>query len=64
MKDEPEWMRQIRLKAYDIYIRKPIPTWGADLSGLNFDALHYYVRPTERAERSWEDVPEDIKNTF
>ena len=64
MKGEPEWMRQIRLKAYDIYVRKPIPTWGADLSGLDFDALHYYVRPTERTERSWEDVPEDIKNTF
>jgi len=64
MKGEPEWMRQIRLKAYDIYVRKPIPTWGADLSGLDFDALHYYVRPTERTERSWDDVPEDIKNTF
>ncbi|MBM3956789.1 MAG: Fe-S cluster assembly protein SufB [Gemmatimonadetes bacterium] len=64
IKGEPEWMRRIRLNAYETYIRKPIPTWGADLSGLDFDSLHYYVRPTDRPERSWEDVPEDIKSTF
>jgi len=64
IKNEPDWMREIRLKAYEIYIQRPVPTWGADLSGLDFDSLHYYVRPSERAERSWEDVPGDIKNTF
>jgi len=64
IKGEPDWMRQIRLRAYEIYVSKPIPTWGADLSGLDFDALYYYVRPTDRPERSWDDVPDDIKNTF
>jgi len=64
MKNEPEWMRQIRLRAYKIYRSKPTPTWGADLSGLDFESLHYYIRPSERAERSWDEVPPDIKNTF
>lgn len=64
MKGEPDWMREIRLKAYRIYVSRSVPTWGADLSGLDFDSLHYYVKPSERAERSWEDVPEDIKTTF
>ncbi len=64
MKGEPEWMRQFRLKAYEIFIRKPMPTWGADLSEIDFDNIHYYVKPSEKTEKSWEEVPEYIKNTF
>lgn len=64
MKEEPEWMLEIRLKAYEIYLQKPMPTWGADLSGIDFDDIHYYVRPSEKAETDWDDVPEYIKNTF
>ncbi len=63
-KGEPDWMREIRLKAYEIFLSKPMPTWGGDLSGLNFDEIVYYSRPTDRQGRSWEEVPEDIKRTF
>jgi Fe-S cluster assembly protein SufB len=63
-KDESEWMLEFRLKAYEIFVKKPVPTWGPDLSGIKFDGLHYYSRPTDREERTWEDVPEEIKETF
>lgn len=63
-KGEPDWMRQFRHEALDIFLAKPLPTWGADLSGINFDEITYYLRPTEKQGRSWEDVPEDIKRTF
>ncbi len=64
MKGEPGWMREIRLKALDIFLSKPMPTWGGDLSELNFDDIYYYSRPTDRQGRSWDEVPEDIKRTF
>ena len=64
MKEEPEWMLKFRLKALEIYEKKPVPTWGADLSGLNMDEIYFYVKPSEKEGRSWEDVPEDIKRTF
>jgi Fe-S cluster assembly protein SufB len=68
MKGEPEWMLKRRLKAYQIFLEKPMPlkgTWAnEELGDLNFDEIHYYVRPGERAEKSWDDVPENIKNTF
>jgi Fe-S cluster assembly protein SufB len=66
MKDEPEWMREFRLKAYEIFITKPMPTWGDTelLSQIDFADIHYYVKPTDKAERSWDDVPDDIKRTF
>ncbi|MDZ7373674.1 MAG: Fe-S cluster assembly protein SufB [candidate division KSB1 bacterium] len=64
LKGEPQWMREIRLRAYEIFLQKPVPTWGADLSGVDFDAIHYYVRPTDRPGRSWEDLPEEIRRTF
>ncbi|NIP60655.1 MAG: Fe-S cluster assembly protein SufB [Gemmatimonadetes bacterium] len=65
-KDEPEWMLEFRLKALEIYQSKPMPKWGADLSGLEdtLDEIYFYVRPQDRMEHSWDDVPEDIKNTF
>ncbi len=64
IKQEPEWMLERRLRALKLFERKPMPTWGADLSGINFDAIKYYVRSTERQAQTWEDLPEDIKNTY
>jgi Fe-S cluster assembly protein SufB len=64
MKNEPQWMRDFRLKALEIFLRKPMPTWGADLSGIDFDNIHYYVKPSEKTEKSWDDVPPYIKDTF
>ena len=64
LKGEPDWMRELRLKAYEHFIRRPLPTWGADLSGIHFDEITYYIRPTDRQARSWDEVPEYIKQTF
>ena len=64
MKSEPEWMRKFRLKAFDRWERRPVPKWGADLSGIDFNDIYYFLRASEKSERSWDDVPEDIKNTF
>lgn len=63
-KSEPEWMLQSRLKALGLFDRKPMPHWGADLSGIDFDNIKYFVRSTEKQAGSWEDLPEDIKNTY
>ena len=63
-KGEPEWMLNQRLKALEIFDKKPMPHWGADLSGIDFDNIKYYVRSTEQQAQSWEDLPEDIKNTY
>src|SRR4051812_4664866 len=63
-KNEPQWMRDFRLKAYEHYESRPIPNWGGDLGQIDFDDIHYFVRASEKSERSWDDVPEDIKNTF
>jgi Fe-S cluster assembly protein SufB len=64
MKGEPDWMRATRHKALDIFWSKPVPTWGANLSGLNYDDIYYYIKPVEQQGRSWDEVPEDIKRTF
>lgn len=64
MKDEPKWMLDFRLKALKHYESRPMPKWGPDLSGLNLDEMFYYVKPTEKSEKSWDDVPDDIKKTF
>ncbi|MCI0521651.1 MAG: Fe-S cluster assembly protein SufB [Chloroflexi bacterium] len=64
MKGEPEWMLRFRLKALDHYLKRPMPTWGGDLSRLKLDDIFYYVKPTEGESRSWDDVPDTIKNTF
>ncbi|MCO6449752.1 MAG: Fe-S cluster assembly protein SufB, partial [Caldilineales bacterium] len=64
MKGEPEWMREFRHQALDIYNAKPMPTWGADLSEIDFDDIYYYIKPTQESGKSWDDVPEDIKQTF
>ncbi|OKL47581.1 Fe-S cluster assembly protein SufB [Boudabousia liubingyangii] len=63
-KEEPEWMTKRRLKALSLFEKKPLPTWGADLSEIDFDSIKYYVKSTEQVATSWEDLPEDIKNTY
>src|SRR5881409_3181929 len=64
-KNEPEWMLAFRLKALDHFLARPMPTWGSPLlAGVDFDNIHYFVRASEKAERSWDDVPEDVKKTF
>ena len=64
LKNEPEWMLQRRLKALQLFERKPMPTWGADLSEIDFDNIKYFVRSTEKQAQTWEDLPDDIKNTY
>ena len=64
MKGEPDWMRAFRLHAYEQFLKKPMPTWGADLSTINFDDLYYYIKPTEKMAESWEDLPDEIKRTY
>jgi Fe-S cluster assembly protein SufB len=64
LKDEPDWMLQFRLRAYDHFLKRPMPTWTDGLDRIDFDKIVYYRRPSEREERSWEDVPEQIKATF
>ena len=63
-KEEPEWMLEFRLKAYRHFIERPMPTWGPDLSGLNLDEIIFYARPPQVDQKRWEDVPDNIKNTF
>jgi Fe-S cluster assembly protein SufB len=64
MKGEPQWMLDYRLKALDHFLLRPMPDWGADVSDLNLQDIFYYVKPTEGSEKSWDDVPDEIKNTF
>jgi Fe-S cluster assembly protein SufB len=64
MKSEPAWMLQFRLKALEHYLGRPMPGWGADISGLDLDSIYYYVKPSEMSGRTWDEVPETIKNTF
>src|SRR6185312_575281 len=64
-KSEPQWMRDFRLKSLEHFLSRPMPTWGSPmLAEVDFDDIHYFVRASERAERSWDDVPEDVKRTF
>ncbi len=63
-KDEPDWMRQFRLKSFEIFESKPMPTWGPDLSGLKFDDITFYTAPGSKKTRTWDDVPQDIKDTY
>ena len=63
-KDEPAWMLEMRLKGLRLFEKKPMPQWGADLSGIDFDSIKYFVRSTERQAASWDELPEDIKNTY
>ena len=64
LKDEPQWMLDFRLRSYEIFMKKPMPTWGGDLSAIDFQNIYYYMRATEKVEKNWDDVPENVKNTF
>ncbi len=63
-KNEPEWMLETRLKALRLFQKKPMPHWGSDLTGIDFDNIKYFVRSTEKQAQSWEDLPDDIKSTY
>jgi Fe-S cluster assembly protein SufB len=63
-KEEPQWMREFRLKALEHFMQRPTPTWGGNLGQIDWDDIHYFVRASEKSQRSWDEVPEDIKNTF
>jgi len=64
LKSEPQWMLDIRLKGLNLFGKKPMPTWGSDLTGIDFDNIKYFVRSTEKQATSWDDLPEDIKRTY
>ncbi|KTS76598.1 Fe-S cluster assembly protein SufB, partial [Paenibacillus jamilae] len=64
IKEEPEWMLNFRLKALNQFYKMPMPEWGADLTELSLDDIQYYVRPSEKQGKTWEEVPSEIKATF
>jgi Fe-S cluster assembly protein SufB len=64
MKGEPEWMTQVRLEAYEIFLSKPTPNWGGNLGQIDYDDIYYYMKASDRSERDWDDVPPEIKDTF
>ena len=64
MKGEPRWMLESRLRALEIFLRKPLPMWGGDVTGIDFDNIFYYVKPTSVEAKSWDDIPADMKRTF
>lgn len=64
MKGEPSWMRNLRFRALDLFEKRPLPTWGADLSSINFDDIYYYIKPVMQQGKTWEEVPPEIKDTF
>jgi Fe-S cluster assembly protein SufB len=63
-KGEPEWMLKLRLKSLRLFDKKPMPTWGSDLSGIDFQNIKYFVKSTEKQATTWDELPEDIKNTY
>ncbi|WP_353953702.1 Fe-S cluster assembly protein SufB [Knoellia sp. S7-12] len=63
-KSEPQWMEDLRMKSLRLFYKKPMPTWGSDLTGIDFQNIKYFVKSTEKQATSWEDLPEDIKNTY
>jgi len=63
-KNEPDWMRKFRLKSLEYFQARPLPSWGGDVSGIDFENIFYYIRPTEKQASSWEDLPPDIKDTW
>jgi len=64
LKNEPKWMLDLRLKGLRLFEKKPMPTWGSDLSGIHFDNIKYFVRSTEKQATTWDELPDDIKNTY
>ena len=64
IKDEPQWMLDYRLRAYEHFLKRPMPSWTSGLDKIDFDKIIYYRKPSDREEKSWDDVPDKIKNTF
>jgi Fe-S cluster assembly protein SufB len=64
LKNEPEWMRQFRLRSYDTFLNKPVPNWGGNLSKIDFQNIYYYAKAAEKQQKNWDDVPESVRNTF
>ena len=63
-KNEPDWMRKFRHKSLDYFVARPLPRWGGDLGGIDFENIFYYIKPTEKQADSWDDLPSDIKDTW
>ncbi|HJU78725.1 MAG TPA: Fe-S cluster assembly protein SufB, partial [Nitrososphaeraceae archaeon] len=64
LKGEPDWMREFRLRSYDVFLSKPMPNWGGDLSRIDFQNIYYYAKASEKQSKSWDEVPESVRNTF
>ncbi|MGQ0605341.1 MAG: Fe-S cluster assembly protein SufB [Candidatus Nitrosotenuis sp.] len=64
LKNEPQWMLDFRLRAYEVFMKKPMPNWGADLSSIDFQNIYYYAKASEKTEKNWDDVPPEVKRTF
>jgi len=64
LKDEPQWMLDFRLRAYDIFMKKPMPQWGGDLNKIDLQNIYYYAKASEKTEKNWDDVPDNVKDTF
>ena len=64
IKNEPQWMLDFRLRSYDIFMKKPMPVWGGDLSKINFQNIFYYTKASEKQSKSWDDVPGSVRKTF
>src|SRR6187455_2562691 len=64
MKGEPDWMRNFRLRSYDVFMSKPMPNWGGDMSKIDFQNIYYYAKASDKQSKNWEDVPESVRNTF
>ena len=64
MKNEPQWMLDFRLRSYEIFMQKPMPTWGGDLSNIDFQNIYYYAKASEKVAKNWDDVPDNVKKTF
>src|SRR5580765_409957 len=64
LKGEPDWMRDFRLRSYDVFMSKPMPNWGGDLSHIDFQNIYYYAKASEKQSKNWDEVPEAVRNTF
>jgi len=64
LKNEPKWMLDFRLRSFDHFMKRPMPNWGGDLNKIDFQNIYYYAKASEKTEKSWDDVPENVKNTF
>ncbi len=64
LKKEPEWMLEFSLRSYEIFKQKPMPNWGGDTSGIYFDDIYYYIKPTEGQVDAWEELPDSVKETY